>query len=140
MMIYSRLVSIYGHSTTEEILLQAMSLLGRLPHSRFTLRERETCPRVSCPFTVIWFSYLEHPDENGAMDFGADYQDDDLFTVQLLSDQRLSLKEFQSSSLEGIAIEVERHERDMRAKQTKLLVDDQIGIDTGIAGITRRLC
>ena len=140
MMIYSRLANIYGHSATEEILFQAMSLLGRLPHSRFALRERETCPRVSCPFTVVWFSYLENQDENGAMDFDPDNQDDELFTVQLLTDQRLSLREFQSSSVEGIAVEVERHEREMRAKQTRMLVDDQMGIDTGIVGITRRLC
>lgn len=139
-MIYSRLAKIYGHSTTEEILFQAMSLLGRLPHSYFVLRERETCPRVSCPFSMVWFSHLENWDENGAQDFDPDNQDDELFTVQLLTDKRLSLMEFRSSSVEGIAVEVERHERDMRAKRTQMLVDDQVGIDTGISRSTRRLC
>ncbi len=139
-MIYNRLANIYGHSTTEEILLQAMSLLGRLPHSYFVLREREACPRVSCPFSMVWFSYLENWDENRAEDFAPDNEDGELFTVQLLTDQRLSLMEFHSSSVEGIAIEVERHEREMRAKRTQVLVDDQIGIDTGVARTIRRLC
>ncbi len=139
-MIYNRLANIYGHSTTEEVLLQAMSLLGRLPHSYFVLREREACPRVSCPFSMVWFSYLENWDEDGAKDFASDNEDDELFTVQLLTDQRLSLMEFRSSSVEGIAIEVERHEREMRAKRTQMLVDDQLGIDTGVARTIRRLC
>ncbi len=139
-MIYSRLANIYGHSTTEEILLQAMSLLGRLPHSYFVLRERETCPRVSCPFSMVWFSHLENWDQNGTQDSSPDNQDSELFTVQLLTDQRLSLIEFRSSSVEGIAIEVERHEREMRAKQTKMLVDDQVGIDSGIVRSIRKLC
>ncbi len=139
-MIYNRLANIYGHSTTEEVLLQAMSLLGRLPHSYFVLREREACPRVSCPFSMVWVSYLENWNENGAKDFASDNEDDELFTVQLLTDQRLSLMEFRSSSVEGIAIEVERHEREMRAKRTQMLVDDQLGIDTGVARTIRRLC
>ncbi len=139
-MIYNRLANIYGHSTTEEILLQAMSLLGRLPHSYFVLREREACPRVSCPFSMVWFSYLEKWDEHRVEDFAPDNEDGELFTVQLLTEQRLSLVEFRSSSVEGIAIEVERHEREMRAKRTQMLVDDQIGIDTGVARTIRRLC
>lgn len=139
-MIYSRLANIYGHLTTEEILLQAMSLLGRLPHSSFVLRERETCPRVSCPFSMVWFSYLESLDEDGTQDFDPDNESDELFTVQLLTDEQLSFMEFRSSSVEGIAVEIERHEREMRAKRTQMLVDDQIGIDTGITKTIRRLC
>lgn len=139
-MIYSRLANIYGHATTEEILHQAMSLLGRLPHSYFVLKERETCPRVSCPFSMVWFSYLESLNEKGAQDFDPDDQNDELFTVQLLTDEQLSFIEFHSSSVEGIAVEIERHEREMRAKQTKMLVEDQVGIDTGISRTIRRLC
>ncbi len=89
---------------------------------------------------MVWFSYLENWDEDGAKDFASDNEDDELFTVQLLTDQRLSLMEFRSSSVEGIAIEVERHEREMRAKRTQMLVDDQLGIDTGVARTIRRLC
>ncbi len=139
-MIYSRIANIYGHSTAEEILLHAMSLLGRLPHSYFVLRERETCPRVSCPFSMVWFSYLENWDANRAEGFCIENEDDELFTVQLLTDKRLSLMEFHSSSVEGIAVEVERHEREMRAKRTQMLVDDQVGIDTGVKRVVRRLC
>lgn len=139
-MIYSRLANIYGHSTTEEILLQAMTLLGRLPHSSFVLRERESCPRVSCPFSMVWFSHLENWDENQTEDFDPDNEEDELFTVQLLTDEQLNYTEFRSSSVEGIAVEVERHEREMRAKRTQMLVDDQLGIDTGITKIVRRLC
>ena len=133
-MIYNRLASIYGASAAEEILLQATSLLGRLPHAYFVLRERETCPRISCPYTMVWFSYLE----NTALK--DDDQTSELFTVQLLTDQRLSLIEFSSSCVEVIAAEVDRHERDMRAKQTQMLVDDQVGIDTGIIRTIKRLC
>lgn len=139
-MIYSRLANIYGHSATEEILLHAMSLLGRLPHSYFVLREREACPRVSCPFTMVWFSHLENWDTIGVQDLGPGNQTDELFTVQLLMDERLNLTEFHSSCVEEIAVEVERHEREMRAKRTQMFVDDQIGIDTSIVRTVRRLC
>jgi len=89
---------------------------------------------------MVWFSYLESLDEDGTQDFDPDNESDELFTVQLLTDEHLSFLEFHSSSVEGIAVEIERHEREMRAKQTKALVDDQIGIDTGITRTIRRLC
>lgn len=139
-MIYSRLANIYGHLTTEEILLHAMSLLGRLPHSYFAFRAREACPRVSCQFSMVWFSYLKNWDKNMVEDFAPNFEEGELFTVQLLTDQQLSLIEFHSSSVEGIAIEVERHERKMRAKRTQILFDDQLGDDTGVARTIRRLC
>ncbi len=140
MMIYRQLARIYGHSIAEEILLHAMSLLGRLPHSQFTMRERETCPRVSCPFSMIWFSYLDKSKEELEYDPNLEDQSDELFTIQLLTDQRLSLVEFESSCLEAIAVEVERHECAMRVNQAKMLVDEQVGFETGIIRHTRRIC
>lgn len=89
---------------------------------------------------MVWFSYLESLDEDGTQDFDPDNESDELFTVQLLTDEQLSFMEFRSSSVEGIAVEIERHEREMRAKRTQMLVDDQIGIDTGITKTIRRLC
>ena len=139
-MIYSRLANIYGHLATEEILLHAMSLLGRLPHSYFVFRAREAYPRVSCQFSMVWFSYLKNWDKDMFQDVASNIEDRELFTVQLLTDQRLSLIEFHSSSAEGIAIEVERHERKMRAKRTKILFDDQLCDDTDVARTVRRLC
>ncbi len=139
-MIYSQLSGIYGHSRAEEILLHAMSLLGRLPHSQFTLRERETCPRVSCPFSLVWFSYLDCSEENWKQGLDLDGQSDELFTIQLLTDRHLDLVEFRSSCLEMIAVEVERHERTMRASQVKAFVDEQVGFNTGIVREVKKLC
>lgn len=139
-MIYRQLANIYGDSIAEEILLHAMSLLGRLPHSQFALRERETCPRVSCPFSTVWFSYLDKSEENWEQCYDQSDEPDELFTIQLLTGKQLSLVEFSSSCLEAIAVEIERHERTMRASQAKMLVDEQMGFETGIIRKNRRMC
>lgn len=139
-MIYRELTAAYGSIVAEGIILEAMSLLGRLPESNFVFREQETCPRVSCAHSLIWFSYLEELDKVSQDLSVGDEEIDDSFTVHLLSEEKFDFIELSTSSLEEIAREVERHERTMRSSQARLFAEDQLSTDSSSRRRRRKLC
>ena len=136
-MIYSNLQLHYGPAVAEDILLEAMTLLGRLPHSQFIFHERDSCPRVSCPNSTVWFSYLSG-DELHEEDSN-NYNENHNFSVELHNIDCSEHEVFYSDILEIIARNIERHERKMRSSQMNLFAHDQIEIDTGFIKNKNRL-
>ncbi len=138
-MIYTYLASQYGPARAESILLEAMSLLGRLPHAQFLFLERDSCPRVSCPNSTVWFSYLCEDDLEvtevnvGGEDCGSN------FTVELFEPDSPNVRIFRSDVLELMARTIEGHERNIKAAQASDFALDQLGIDTGIRRHKNRL-
>ena len=138
-MIFRQLEHKYGTMIAEEIILEAMTFLGRLPLAHFVYREREMCPRISCAHSTVWFSYLAEDDEIDAVQKSVKSIDSENYTIQLYGTGRYEYTEFVSSILEEIAREVERHEREMKVEQVRMFTEDQLGFDTGIIKRTRRL-
>ena len=138
-MFFDHLQKIYGTETAEEIIIEAMAFLGRLPHSYFVYRERDTCPRISCAHSTVWFSYLSELDEVETFQNNVNFETSGNYIVQLYGKEDFEYAEFSSSVLEVIAREIDRHESEMRMEQVKMFADDQIGIDTGIKRNFRRL-
>ena len=138
-MIFDHLQKIYGTEIAEEVIIEVMAFLGRLPHSYFVCRERDTCPRISCAHSVVWFSYLSELGEVDAIQNNVDFERSGNYTIQLYGKGNFEYAEFSSPVLEVIAREIDRHESEMRMEQVKMFADDQIGIDTGIKRNFRRL-
>ncbi len=138
-MIYTHLASEFGHARAEAILLEAMSLLGRLPHAQFLYHERDSCPRVSCPNSTVWFSYLCE-DDLEVTELNVDGEDcGSSFTVELFEPENPNVRIFQSDVLELMARTIEGHERNIKAAQANDFALDQLGIDTGIRRPKNRL-
>ena len=136
-MIYRHLQLHYGPAVAEEILLEAMTLLGRLPHSQFMFHERDTCPKVSCPNSTVWFSYLS--EEGTDLEDLHSIEENHNFTIELHNADYSECEIFHCSILEIIARAIERHERKMKSSQINSFALDQMDIDFGIKRVKSRL-